>query len=242
MAWYIRKPISFGRIRFNLSKSGIGTSVGVKGFRVGVRPNGKSYIHAGRHGLYYRQELGGGGGSVERKTIPQGTDDIPKPFGTKEVNTASSQELVPQSRKEFLAKLNESYKAIRLDCVCGAIFLVMAFLSFQQNTTLGLIVSILGVITTFCVAHKVTSRRTIVINYDFEDNSGEHFKKIISAFNDLASNSRIWSLLDLRNIYGTHESKLTGGAATVVNKSDAQIGEKKPRWVESNIDVPVMKT
>ena len=58
MAWYLRKSVSIGPVRFNLSKSGVGTSVGVKGFRVGVRPNGKSYVHAGRYGLYYRQELG----------------------------------------------------------------------------------------------------------------------------------------------------------------------------------------
>lgn len=58
MGWYIRKSVQFGPIRFNLSKSGIGTSVGIKGFRHGVRPNGKGYLHAGRHGLYYRRELG----------------------------------------------------------------------------------------------------------------------------------------------------------------------------------------
>ncbi|WP_097011774.1 DUF4236 domain-containing protein [Pseudodesulfovibrio profundus] len=58
MAFYLRKSVRLGPVRFNLSKSGIGASVGVKGFRVGVRPNGKSYLHAGRYGLYYRQELG----------------------------------------------------------------------------------------------------------------------------------------------------------------------------------------
>jgi hypothetical protein len=57
MGFYIRKSKKVGPFRFNLSKSGIGTSVGVRGFRVGTGPRGK-YVHAGRNGLYYRASLG----------------------------------------------------------------------------------------------------------------------------------------------------------------------------------------
>ncbi len=56
MGWYLRKSLKVGPIRFNLSKSGIGTSVGVKGLRIGSGPRGR-YIHAGREGLYFRQSL-----------------------------------------------------------------------------------------------------------------------------------------------------------------------------------------
>ena len=58
MGWYLRKSLKLGPIRFNLSKSGIGTSVGVKGLRIGSGPKGK-YVHAGREGLYFRQALSG---------------------------------------------------------------------------------------------------------------------------------------------------------------------------------------
>jgi hypothetical protein len=56
MGWYIRKAIRLGPLRLNLSKSGIGYSVGVKGARVGVGQKG-SYVHLGRGGLYYRAGL-----------------------------------------------------------------------------------------------------------------------------------------------------------------------------------------
>lgn len=56
MGFYLRKSFRAGPFRFNLSKSGIGVSTGVKGARVGVGPRG-SYVHAGRHGLYYRKNL-----------------------------------------------------------------------------------------------------------------------------------------------------------------------------------------
>lgn len=57
MPFYIRKAFSLGPLRFNLSKSGLGLSAGVKGLRVGVTAKGKGYLHAGRGGLYYRQSL-----------------------------------------------------------------------------------------------------------------------------------------------------------------------------------------
>jgi hypothetical protein len=57
MAFYLRKSLSFGPVRFNLSKGGVGVSAGVTGARIGLNKNG-AYVHGGRHGLYYREKLG----------------------------------------------------------------------------------------------------------------------------------------------------------------------------------------
>lgn len=51
MGFYIRKSFKLGPIRFNLSKSGVGVSAGVKGARVGVNPKGKKYLQVGRGGI-----------------------------------------------------------------------------------------------------------------------------------------------------------------------------------------------
>ena len=64
MGFYLRKSLSFGPVRFNLSKSGIGVSAGVRGARVGVSATGRAYVHAGRSGLYFRQSLGSGRSST----------------------------------------------------------------------------------------------------------------------------------------------------------------------------------
>ncbi|MCV7383915.1 DUF4236 domain-containing protein [Mycolicibacter longobardus] len=57
VGFYFRKSINVGPVRFNLSKSGLGVSTGVRGFRVGTGPRG-NYVHMGRHGVYYRTSLG----------------------------------------------------------------------------------------------------------------------------------------------------------------------------------------
>lgn len=56
MGWYLKKSFAFGPLRVNLSKSGIGASVGVKGLRVSTGPKGRQ-LNAGREGLYYRASL-----------------------------------------------------------------------------------------------------------------------------------------------------------------------------------------
>jgi len=43
MGWSYRKSFKAGPFRVNVSKSGIGYSVGGRGFRTGVRSNGRQY-------------------------------------------------------------------------------------------------------------------------------------------------------------------------------------------------------
>ena len=73
MPFYLRKTVSAGPFRFNLSKSGVGVSVGVKGLRIGTGPRGH-YVHAGRGGLYYRTSLGG----MRASSAPQHPSSSPR--------------------------------------------------------------------------------------------------------------------------------------------------------------------
>lgn len=43
MGWSYRKSISAGPFRLNISRSGVGYSVGGKGFRTGIRSSGRKY-------------------------------------------------------------------------------------------------------------------------------------------------------------------------------------------------------
>lgn len=57
MGIFFRKSLSLGPVRVNFTKSGVGMSAGVRGFRAGVNSRGKSYIAGGRHGIYFRHSL-----------------------------------------------------------------------------------------------------------------------------------------------------------------------------------------
>jgi hypothetical protein len=60
VAWNFRRSIRVGPFRFNLSKSGVGTSVGIPGFRVGKDSKGRSYQQTSLPGTgIYRRDYDG---------------------------------------------------------------------------------------------------------------------------------------------------------------------------------------
>ena len=77
MAWRFRKSIKLGPLRLNLSKSGIGTSIGVRGFRVGTDAKGRSYTAASipGTGLYERKYSKQGGSAVHAAVPAEGTPE-----------------------------------------------------------------------------------------------------------------------------------------------------------------------
>ena len=68
MGFTFRKSNSFGPFRVNMSRSGLGFSVGGKGFRTGVSSRGKRYstFSIPGTGIGYNMPHGGGGGRRAR--------------------------------------------------------------------------------------------------------------------------------------------------------------------------------
>jgi len=52
---YFRKYLRLGPLRLNLSRRGVGASVGVTGARVGIDAGGREYVAGGRGGVYFRE-------------------------------------------------------------------------------------------------------------------------------------------------------------------------------------------
>jgi len=239
MPWYLRKSVSIGPVRFNLSKSGIGTSVGVKGFRVGIRPNGTSYLHAGRYGLYYRQELG----NIHQTEpiITNESDDLNQ-TDTIYFNSVASNKLMSATKNDLLIQLNKSYKSFRFDYLSAVLFLSLLLVVWKESDFIRLLVISLGIIISIAIAVWESKRRTIRITYEFENNRYEKYGKIINAFNEIANNRKIWSMINSRHLYNTHESKMNSGASNLIDKNFAVAGEGKPPWVKTNISIPTIKT
>lgn len=60
MGWSYRKSINAGPFRVNVSRSGVGYSVGGRGFRVGVNGQGRRYtsVSIPGTGVYFRKSHG----------------------------------------------------------------------------------------------------------------------------------------------------------------------------------------
>ena len=257
MSWYIRKAVKAGPVRFNLSKSGIGASIGITGFRIGIKPNGRSYIHAGRYGLYYREEFGNNKTSTNKfdSTPDNGSAD-----NTTFYNTAGSEELKSDYKKDVVEALTKSYKAFRYDYLTGLVALIIIIILFFNKNSfynpydypldtkgvytfylLNIIIAAIGIITFIFVAKWETKRRQVNLVYEFENNNFEYYKEIISAFNKIAQSKKIWSLISSEYLLSDYQSKINAGARNLVDRGSASSGTGKLPWVNTNINIPLIK-
>src|SRR5208282_5210365 len=100
MGFYLRKGFNFGPLRLNLSRSGLGASVGVTGARIGVGPKG-TYLHLGRGGLYYRQTIAPPSPREQVfQVTPVATDEL------REISSSAAQTIVDSSAEQLLQELN----------------------------------------------------------------------------------------------------------------------------------------
>jgi hypothetical protein len=90
MGWNFRRSINFGPLRVNLSKSGVGYSVGGRGFRVGKDSNGRKYrsLSIPNTGIYRRDYFPpsttiapGPPPAIAPKTNPAPTLPVARPAG-----------------------------------------------------------------------------------------------------------------------------------------------------------------
>ena len=118
MSFYIKKSIRVGPMRFNLSKSGVGASIGIKGLRFGTGPRG-NYIHIGAGGVYYRASLSPSmipqsGKNVQRvpDDSPIGHDNTHAPL--EEIESSHISQIVDSSSRELLDELNNKRKKFQI--------------------------------------------------------------------------------------------------------------------------------
>jgi len=138
MGFYIRTSVSAGPFRFNLSRSGLGVSVGVKGFRIGSGPRG-NYVHMGRGGLYYRASLGrprrvSGVRNLGSTPYPPAQSPLPAaPLSAVEIGNVL--EMVLSNGSEIVRQINEKMgRVLFWPWVLGGGLALVAYLDVQRKT------------------------------------------------------------------------------------------------------------
>ena len=225
MGFYVRKSLKAGPFRFNLSKSGVGVSAGVPGFRVGTGPRG-NYVHVGRHGVYYRASLGSGSGRALARR-PAGR---PVPAWTPamranhqvvmtDITGVTALDLAPTSADDLVSQLNEA-AAVR------AWWPVL------------LIIPILGWALAYWLSLKQTARRSVVVFYEVEDGSGQWFEPLVEAWSRFSQSAGLWRMTSEGSLNTTHLRKVNAGAGTLINRVAAAVSSNGPAVLVTNIAVP----
>jgi len=243
MGFYIRKSFSFGPLRLNLSRSGLGYSLGVKGARIGIGPRG-SYVQMGRDGLYYRQTLHSARQTTEpvplgtQRSTPQqptNVDDL------QEISGASAIGMVDSSAAQLLQELNRVKRRMDLCPIVGLVGAILsvrlAFLSLQSWLWVCGFPAIVGLV--LLARNNDVTNGTAILNYSFEGNSEQSFTEFRNAFTKLVACSAVWHV----EAEGpTADWKRNAGASYLERRTDSRPILSRPPKVASNIDVPTLST
>ena len=232
MGFYFRKSISFGGVRFNFSKSGIGASVGVKGFRFGTGPRG-NYINIGGNGLYYRAAQGVRKNSrstannrtissAERETRIDCPNDGALLFN--EIESADTAHIVDTSSQDLISEINQK----------------MSMFPFWPLALLALFIPKVGFFIAGIVALLVylfvdKSRKTTVIFYNIDNESEKTIQKFYDYFDDMMKCHCKWHIPAQAKV---NAPKYHSGASKVVKRTPIDISYKTPPYIKTNVLVP----
>lgn len=246
MPFYMRKSVKVGPFRFNLSKSGVGVSAGVKGFRVGTGPRG-NYVHMGRGGLYYRATLPSGKpqsakGPVRSNNLgfedTQPLEILPDTHEPlREIDSGEIGAMVDTSSKSLVDELNSKRKQFRLWPFVGAASLVVFFAFALAKVPIWVNWTILGVgaALTLVAFYRDLISKTAVILYDIEDDYLMVMEDLHSAFDKMKGCRAIWHLQAEGRV---KDRKYHAGASHLVKRNGVSLSVKSPPFVKTNVATP----
>ncbi|WP_197515925.1 DUF4236 domain-containing protein [Mycobacterium sp. 1465703.0] len=238
MGFYIRKSVKAGPFRFNVSKSGIGVSAGVPGFRIGTGPRG-NYVHVGRNGIYYRASLNGHrtgpavrlGQSVQRQQPAFRPSDVVM----EDVMGATAISLEPTGRGDLVDQLNDA--AARFVWWWPAAIAV--FLLSLPVMPWGLILWVLGSVGCVWLYFNDQARRTVVLFYDVHDEAYSWFESVVTQWRWLTESQRVWRIIQSGDVVSTYSYKVNAGASSLVNRVGASASTSgKIKQLATNIAIP----
>lgn len=247
MGFYIRKALRVGPLRFNLSKSGVGVSAGIKGLRLGTGPRG-NYVHMGRGGLYFRKSLNSssGRGPVPSNT-PRALPDEPphseQPFRTvgplEKIDSGSVLEMVDASSADLLQELNQKRKRPRLLPVAIVLSVIVLLFLLAGGAPAWLVAVFLPLALGSCwlASMKDALRKTTVILYDLEPEVERAYEQLHGAFDQLRSCGRTWHIEARGEV---RDRKYHAGAGAVVKRKQVTVRNGAPPFVKTNIEIPVV--
>lgn len=233
MGFYLRSSLRAGPFRLNLSRSGIGVSVGVPGFRVGTGPRG-NYVRVGGRGILYA-------GSPSR--TPAAATGVPHPVSVtpgsgevamQELDGASVQQLVAANPTEIISQIQSASRRIPIWPTATAMLGILALLTAPY----GLLLLLPGVPAVLWLWQRDVARRSVVVFYQVDDDAAVRFDHLATTHGFTSSVQRVWHVEAQGDLTNPYQQKINAGASALIRRSVASLSISGPPVLVTNIAVP----
>ncbi|HJQ36687.1 MAG TPA: DUF4236 domain-containing protein [Thermoanaerobaculia bacterium] len=220
MPFYLRKSVSVGPIRFNLSGSGVGVSAGVAGFRVGTGPRG-NYVHVGRRGVYYRHTFS--------------ADPIPHDAPRREIDSGAADAIVDSSSEQLLDELRSKKRKMALRPLAITLAITLFVLAMLSGSGWAmLLMAVAGLMFILAAARRDRIAKTAVIHYDFDPQVEQAFRRFNEWANTLATAVRTWHIAATESV---RDRKYHAGAGNLVQRHPTAVRTAEPPFLKTNVPV-----
>ncbi|MBV8515982.1 MAG: DUF4236 domain-containing protein [Acidobacteria bacterium] len=226
MGFSYRKSVSVGPFRFNLSGSGVGMSVGVRGFRVGTGPRG-NYVRMGLGGVSYHHTL-------PRAHAPtRVATPALLPLQTSGPDAAS---LADSSSMQLLEQIRAARSATRitLPVIVGA-FLFFLYAASTGSADFILFAFAVGIAAIAAAKYSDVRRRHVVVLYDLQSQAAEAFHRLLEWSQALAVSERLWHVEASGGVY---DWKYNAGASPLVPRELTRMRFAAPPYLRTNVAIP----
>lgn len=237
MGFRYRKSINLGGgFRINLSKSGIGYSWGVKGYRVtktakgttrrtaSIPGTGISYVH--ETGKNKSGSLGRGGNPVNQQPV-QTIDN--NHYDTQNIVNNVATAMVSEGLEDMLASASKALKLNKLSTIglwitviLGCAYPIMFF--FAANF--------------LALKIYVKTKGTIDLDYSIDDDQQSAVDERMRPMIRIAGCDKVWRIMQTSKVI---DKKYASGASTTVNRTACKATIKAPFPFKANVPVAAFK-
>lgn len=230
MGFRYRKSINLGGgFRINISKSGVGYSWGVKGYRVTKTAKGtvRRTVSIPGTGISYTEESR----TDKPRPAPSNVRTIDtNHYAAQEIANSDATQMVSSGVEELLAAAKRTISVDKNATIGIVVFFLLMF-SFPPF--------LLGAL--LCIALKIYARTAGLINLDYEIDSDQLqvVAQRMEPMVRLSESKKIWRIMQSSRVIDT---KYSGGAGHIVKRIDCQTSRTPPFPFKSDADVVVFKT
>jgi hypothetical protein len=240
MGWYLRKSFGFGPLRINLSKSGVGYSLGVPGARIGANSRG-TYIRMGRGGIYYQKYLQTKSSGPRTEPIPVQPQPATEQELAQVIQTASASSLQDSSATELLQEITLHHRKALIAPVVMVVAGIavgvgmLANLPIWTDATIVLVGAIAGAIAT-----RADYKRKIVhLDYTLEPEAARAYVALLQGIEQLRALGGLWRISSEQ---ANADTKYHAGAKYSVKRKRIAMKFEPPRYISTDVAVYMMNT
>lgn len=219
-----RKSINLGGgFRINLSKSGVGYSWGVKGYRVTKTANGRVRTTASipGTGLSYVSERGG----KKKKQEPQPVQQPVATYGAETYENANAGQISSAAVADIL-------KAARKTSVLNVVLIICAILFFGGSSES--LFSLIGTVACVALLVYVRTQGTVELEYSLDDDETQAlWNSRMSKLSAVASSEKLWRVVESAKVA---DQKKSGGATRALRRVPCKAAYKLPFPFRSNVN------